>query len=137
MQKVALGSLHGAVITHDRRLYTFGSNRYGQLGDPTFLEACDQPNVVPALQGMFRCALRLTLSRCVRLGCVLSPANGRHVCVATNCLAPTRMATARKEASVCKCGFVICTPNSDLFPRTQPVPTYLAPNLNTKSKPCF
>ncbi len=51
VQKVSLGTQHGAIITTDRQLFTFGSNKYGQLGDPTFLEACDQPNLVPSLQG--------------------------------------------------------------------------------------
>ena len=51
VHKVSIGSQHGALITAENQLFTFGSNRYGQLGDPTFLEASDQPNLVPALKG--------------------------------------------------------------------------------------
>ena len=53
VQRVSLGAHHGAVITRAQQLLTFGSNKHGQLGDPAFLESCEQPNIVPNLQGQY------------------------------------------------------------------------------------
>lgn len=77
---VGCGSLHTAVVDKDGRVFAFGSNGNGRLGQPEEVESLSVPTPVPGLDGVVVNALACGESHtlvCTTEGQVLSWGTGR------------------------------------------------------------